>query len=494
MPSICKSCSCQTGIPKPDSTSELTVSVAADSPAAHRRRLEDVGVQILRLQAQIDALERERGELQRKLATVVYPILTLPTEITSEIFVQCLPLDRRIRPSEGVAPLVLTKVCRYFREVTLATPGMWSSLSLDFDNGWDDTTTIAFETGLTRLVERWFSRAGSQPLSFTLRNTQRIFPAILRALAKFPSQWRRLEVDGLAEDVALLEEICGDLPTLRQLGLTSPFAPGDGFLGAPQLSEVRIRLAGGLLHTSANMRSLISLRIDYVDLRLSQFLDILDGCPRLLQLDCAVPFVRGEASRPTPLPIHRLTSLSLRCPCDALLFVSLPELQHLKTYADCDYGWNSGAFAAWSKVASCSLRHLTLWGLSVWDWDLVMEDIGAFPTLISLEIRKMLDTAEEYGWNGTFTALDSPDLLPNLTALKIVEPAPKAALRNILCLLMERREHSLRLEDVEIVLDEWMLNIDFSIRMVQAQFADLIAGGLNLRITASGSDEEVKFP
>ncbi|KAJ6554425.1 hypothetical protein B0H19DRAFT_868891, partial [Mycena capillaripes] len=53
-----------------------------------------------------------------------YPILTLPTEITVEIFTHCLP-DEPCVPRTDTAPLLLGRICRTWREISLATPELW---------------------------------------------------------------------------------------------------------------------------------------------------------------------------------------------------------------------------------------------------------------------------------------------------------------------------------------------------------------------------------
>ncbi|KAJ7108813.1 hypothetical protein C8R44DRAFT_636057 [Mycena epipterygia] len=42
---------------------------------------------------------------------IVYPILTIPPELTTEIFVHCLPGEPS-EPSPSVAPMLLGAVCR----------------------------------------------------------------------------------------------------------------------------------------------------------------------------------------------------------------------------------------------------------------------------------------------------------------------------------------------------------------------------------------------
>ncbi|KAJ7841811.1 hypothetical protein B0H14DRAFT_2316031, partial [Mycena olivaceomarginata] len=73
----------------------------------------------------IEALELEERELDSNLKLIIYPVLTLPSEIVSQIFLQCLPAHNRIRPSPRKAPLVLAQICRYWRQIALSTGRLW---------------------------------------------------------------------------------------------------------------------------------------------------------------------------------------------------------------------------------------------------------------------------------------------------------------------------------------------------------------------------------
>ncbi|KAJ7140755.1 hypothetical protein C8R44DRAFT_530102, partial [Mycena epipterygia] len=55
----------------------------------------------------------------------VYPVLTLPDDITSRIFVECLPTHGRVRPSPRNAPLILSQICRQWREIALSISDLW---------------------------------------------------------------------------------------------------------------------------------------------------------------------------------------------------------------------------------------------------------------------------------------------------------------------------------------------------------------------------------
>ncbi|KAJ7827090.1 hypothetical protein B0H13DRAFT_1575131, partial [Mycena leptocephala] len=77
----------------------------------------------------ITSLENAQQEVEESLALVVYPVLTLPYEITSRIFVACLPSDG-VRPSPDAAPLLLARICGHWRKFALSTGGIWCSIHL----------------------------------------------------------------------------------------------------------------------------------------------------------------------------------------------------------------------------------------------------------------------------------------------------------------------------------------------------------------------------
>ncbi|KAJ6608263.1 hypothetical protein B0H10DRAFT_1711402, partial [Mycena sp. CBHHK59/15] len=54
----------------------------------------------------------------------VHPVLSLPPEITSEIFIHCLP-SGFLKPSTRKAPLLFTQICHRWRLIALETPELW---------------------------------------------------------------------------------------------------------------------------------------------------------------------------------------------------------------------------------------------------------------------------------------------------------------------------------------------------------------------------------
>ncbi|KAJ7252245.1 hypothetical protein C8J57DRAFT_1520084 [Mycena rebaudengoi] len=65
----------------------------------------------------------ERDKFQSRLDDYKYPVLTLPAEITSEIFIHFLPIYPLRPPPTGLlSPALLGQICRKWRDVALGTP------------------------------------------------------------------------------------------------------------------------------------------------------------------------------------------------------------------------------------------------------------------------------------------------------------------------------------------------------------------------------------
>ncbi|KAJ6543984.1 hypothetical protein B0H19DRAFT_1238557, partial [Mycena capillaripes] len=142
----------------------------------------DPGMQALRdrlaeLDAQIPSLEAERRKILRKLRTLKFPVLTLPAEVTTEIFIQCVPPEEadfrggdfdierdRMVPRLTNAPLLLLQICQVWRNVALATPRLWSTIQVTNDlfiRGAMPSPSINARRSLAyAMLEKWTNRAG----------------------------------------------------------------------------------------------------------------------------------------------------------------------------------------------------------------------------------------------------------------------------------------------------------------------------------------------
>ncbi|KAG2070913.1 hypothetical protein BDR04DRAFT_574760 [Suillus decipiens] len=88
-------------------------------------------------------------------------VFHLPTEILSEIFLYCLPQEEHLSPASRLAPILLTRVCRRWRQVALGFPRLWSNLLLKDDD--DDWHRRAF------CYNYWLERSRGYPLSLRIK-------------------------------------------------------------------------------------------------------------------------------------------------------------------------------------------------------------------------------------------------------------------------------------------------------------------------------------
>ncbi|KAF7353340.1 F-box domain-containing protein [Mycena sanguinolenta] len=126
--------------------------------AADRARVAALEAQILELENSISALRLEQAQVQSRLDLYKYPVLTLPTEIVSEIFMHVPPPYPSCSWLAGtVSPTSLTHICREWRQIALSIPSLWRAINLS-NNG----TPLGQRAYICDL---WLKRSRSCPLS-----------------------------------------------------------------------------------------------------------------------------------------------------------------------------------------------------------------------------------------------------------------------------------------------------------------------------------------
>ncbi|KAJ6550004.1 hypothetical protein B0H19DRAFT_888846, partial [Mycena capillaripes] len=156
------------------------------------------------------------------------PALQIPYELTSKIFIHCIPSDRQVCPSEKTAPLLLAQICARWREVALSTPQLWNSIDLDFppestSNFLPGSVTLNDTKPLdpaTALAASWFTRAQGYPLSIALRcpgHKVRLPGRLLALLKDRSAQWGRMDLLLSIADFLELNEVSGPFPLLQSL-------------------------------------------------------------------------------------------------------------------------------------------------------------------------------------------------------------------------------------------------------------------------------------
>ncbi|KAJ7074040.1 hypothetical protein C8F01DRAFT_1242315 [Mycena amicta] len=135
------------------------MSGSASTPelrAADRTRLSALDAQIEPLKTTLDALCSERTLIQDRLAAYTYPVLTIPNEIVSEIFMQYIPIYPACPPLLGDgSPTKLAQICRHWRQIAHATPMLWRAIELFLSESLLDASTLQLDTAnLAREIAR----------------------------------------------------------------------------------------------------------------------------------------------------------------------------------------------------------------------------------------------------------------------------------------------------------------------------------------------------
>ncbi|KAJ7175195.1 hypothetical protein C8R43DRAFT_1119210 [Mycena crocata] len=316
-PSPGKPCQAKAGAQKP---SQARTSLL--STAEKRAALLDVEAQIAQYESVVQALRVQQRELENSLKLVVYPVLTLPNEIIARIFVACLPTHGRVRPAPGVAPPLLAQICGHWREVTLATCSLWSSIDLRLNPGGNLNAQRKI------LLDNWLSRAKGHPVSMTLRAGGRnLPPEFVTSILFSARKLQRLELHGNPAGTDLRQLLpLPQFPTLRCIRTHSSDEPIREIIrNAPALRELGLRRLR--LPLISGLELLTHLEIDEW-ISIGTFIDVVTKLSLLMHLACGTTRNPTEES-PTPTQFPQLLSLRLHSNEYILPFITLPRLHRL---------------------------------------------------------------------------------------------------------------------------------------------------------------------
>ncbi|KAJ7645975.1 hypothetical protein DFH06DRAFT_1210838 [Mycena polygramma] len=272
--------------------------------------------------------------------------LLLPPETVALIFEYCLPsdpwhawstrsLDRSNdhlwpSPSPDEAPLLLTQICRRWREICLDTPSLWASVTFG-------------ETGSIDLLEMWLSRARNQPLRILLQaEDDARADGLLRTVKPHSSRWQEVHFTLPTSAHQQLNMLA--FPCLERLTLIAPLYrrdrqnPSIVIEDAPSLRYAQIiDLPRFTAHLP--LQQLTSLTL-YPLANGAMIIALLRSCPNLLDLD-AESYLSTHIGPPSesPLQLHFLRSVKIHEP-EFLSFLTVPRLERLGLYRmqdrDCD--------------------------------------------------------------------------------------------------------------------------------------------------------------
>ncbi|KAJ7615617.1 hypothetical protein DFH06DRAFT_1108031 [Mycena polygramma] len=422
MSNICERCGHRSGDAPSLAPTTLSSSLSSSSPSELRADLQSVNLEILRHQTYISELKAKRGTLEIKLAEIVYPVLSLPPEITARIFVECLPVHGRVQPSPTAPPLLLAQICRDWREIALHTCQLWSSVDVAFAYQPRDSTEVPKE-GAALTIETWLSRAKGQPLSLTVRSQRHEIPSsIIPLICAAAPQIHTLELELFKDDFDIIKQEHVAFPGLQRLALVSPLEDE-----CPSIMEHAPSLTN--LTIDSTPLSLLSPSLTTLEIRhripFSSLLDLFRQCPKLLDLTVHVDRPsRLEDQPPTTLPLlHSLAIVGLT----RLEFLTLPALRRLKL------GYYSHLLPLIQRWR-CALEHLAI-QFDYTDPKLRLPEVlRALPSLTSLTVYVQC-------YMNSFTEVleKDPALLPQLTTLRVSAEHSSFDYLAFIQLLRERR-------------------------------------------------------
>ncbi|KAG2141948.1 hypothetical protein DEU56DRAFT_271848 [Suillus clintonianus] len=301
---------------------------------------------------------------------LVSSLWRLPTEILSQIFHLCLPEDKYLSPASKQAPMLLTTICRPWREVAMGTPSLWCRLHVE-PTGRDWEKAVAF-------YHSWLKRARGYPLSLAFKCWNS--PEHLSLLQPYVKQISSLAIrvyhrSGISEN--LLNDL-PRLPALQELVVQARQAPN--FSPMTSISTSRL---------PSTMRSLDVSDLPVFDItRLSWFnsvwvhltnvkistshpgalLYLLRLCPNLSSLTVRTSsFYKAQILEPlTHANIQSLSivnhSRNIGCLTGLFNALSLPNLRVFELCYGASNLWSRKVLKAFLARSRCSLESLIFSG------------------------------------------------------------------------------------------------------------------------------------
>ncbi|KAJ7873407.1 hypothetical protein B0H13DRAFT_1023950, partial [Mycena leptocephala] len=235
------------------------------------------------------------------------PILALPNEIISEIFIFFLPIYPRCPPLTGLlSPTLLTRICRRWREIALGTPELWRAISLS------DCEDISIENQV-RISDIWLTRSGCCPLSVQMDEGEdgyAVNESVLAAVTPHSARWEHLKLHISAWHLRTLDR-AASMSLLRHLDLTLD-TPSPAFLEFHEVPMLRTVILND--HAAAVVElpwpQLTSLTLGHVFPH--QCVPILQQTPDLVHCDLCLFPVFDETDDLPDITLPRLESLTLK--------------------------------------------------------------------------------------------------------------------------------------------------------------------------------------
>ncbi|KAJ7769951.1 hypothetical protein B0H16DRAFT_1516892 [Mycena metata] len=424
-----------------------------------------------KLDAIIASLTAERQKLQAESDAMAYPILSLPTEITSEIFRRWCTRRSRSHPHPSKGPLLLAQICHRWRQIALHTPELWR------DPHFTDGSSVD-------LFNLWLDRSGNLPLDLELysRDSALTGPLVEASIAR-SHRWQDVKFTLSPTFYSTLDLRKVSFPVLRSISLKNLFSGeilGAGIvLNAPLLREAHICTPADLLPpqiTSLTLESTIEL---------TECIRVLRGCPNLVKLAVSTS---GQAHVHTdPLTLPALESLECNLPTTPILeHLTLPLPRRLGVTGAVQPE-HAVALKNFTRRSACPLH-----SLSITVEDVEIETFASCLTAVpeSVSDLEVVDLIPGY----LLAAMQRPEILPHPQILRTrFQGLGDTEYQD----LIDAARIRLSPAPPRVALEGFTLHIDLHGSLISprdlptvtkmAQFRALAAAGLKIKFTIWGS-------
>ncbi|KAJ7472204.1 hypothetical protein FB451DRAFT_315587 [Mycena latifolia] len=401
------------------------------SVAQLQAHIAQLSADIVRQKEVLKNLESRKKAAEHQLNMLRDPVARLPVEISSEIFIQCLP--SRPTPDAQDAPLVLLNICKAWTDIALSTPALWAAICADEPM-----------SDLESLLDAWLERAGSRALTISLP------PVVTYEMAELIGSCAHR-----VQDLTLNHEHQGIVLLARK----GPF---------PCLTSLTMADLDQGSHSSATTRLMLRACPNLVTCTLQ---DVFYEADDRFYVDAAetlvLPHIRhfkfGTDSHTTGDSLLRRISL----PGLRTLFILLEELE-------------VASVVQFLRRSSPPLQELimgdTLRAIIRWTLDKIQECLSLLPTLTHFELRQpqVHDAA-----NHLLTILANSRLPQNLSTVtfRLFHPPPLPWLQKLYDALLPRRNPALAVRLI------WEFDRpDAPKETALAQLRQLVADGMKIHV------------
>ncbi|KAL0568011.1 hypothetical protein V5O48_013980 [Marasmius crinis-equi] len=195
------------------------------------------------LHEELSRLQAERNKVQTFIddhRALLAPFRRLPTDLWVEIFAQCLSFDGPPTRALDQAPLLLTIICRSWREIALGTPKLWNAIHVNLPLPLRPSELDRYNSALLARrggVQRWLDRSAMMPLNISMSvgfcgtqwgTRQMLNPDVYSHFGGLAVQhsrrWKEITFTGVPDAVmdSIVSQIThGSLPILEKISVAA---------------------------------------------------------------------------------------------------------------------------------------------------------------------------------------------------------------------------------------------------------------------------------